>query len=375
MNEVSCRVFEIFLRPLQRKGVSLDRVVGNTTVSVEKLRDKKQRVHWSEFADIMRNLRQHFTDEEYLQLGRSFMHSPALRFAFVVARLAFSPIDLYRWSNKPGAGLGNQMFTCVVVSYQELSANDIVLELTLPDGYEVCWDFFVIVSGNNEELPRLFGLPPATVKLSRIPRGGRMEISVPSWRVPLVKQIWRVLTWPFTVRAAARELQEAHETLVERYDEIEDARAKLDRQATQLRTAHSVNDLVQRDLDLTRVLDTVAKALVEEAGFAWAQITLRPTDTKDAGSDPGATRVARFGAGEHDPPLERALEARGGEVIGDLWVAPKPGASSAWSISAPASCARRATSSPGPSSSCAKRRARASGSSATSRTRSARRCR
>src|SRR4029434_8356505 len=102
-------------------------------------------------------------------------------------------------------------------------------------------DFFVIVSGNNEELPRLFGLPRAKVKLTPIPRGGRMEITVPTWRVPLLKRFWRLLAWPFTARSGARELKEAHETLVERFVELEDARSKLDRQATQLRTAHTLN--------------------------------------------------------------------------------------------------------------------------------------
>src|SRR5215831_7918082 len=139
--------------------------------------------------------------------------------------------------------------------------------------------------------------------------------------------VLRVLSWPFTARAAARELKDAHENLIERYLEIEDARTKLDRQATQLRTAHAVNDLVARDLDLGRTLDTMARALVDEAGFAWAEIAL----CDRVATDPGAVRSARFG-GDGDParddaPLERPLQARGGELIGQLRVAPRPGAS------------------------------------------------
>src|SRR5215831_14464939 len=152
--------------------------------------------------------------------------------------------------------------------------------------------------------------------------------------------VLRVLSWPFTARTAARELKDAHETLFERYLEIEDARAKLDRQATQLRTAHAVNDLVARDLDLGRTLDTMARALVDEAGFAWAEIALCDSVATDAGSP----RRARFGADaperrsrddqdDHreraalEAPLERPLQARGGEAIGTLRGAPRPGAS------------------------------------------------
>src|SRR5688572_30004403 len=152
MNEVSCKVFEVLLNPLAKKGIALQTIVEGTRVSIDHLRDNKERIDWSDYAAIMRNVRPHFTDEEYREIGRSYMRSPGLRFAFVVARLIFSPIDIYRWFSKPREGVGNQMFSCIVPSHKELSDTEILLELTLPEGYEVCWDFFLISSGNMEEL-------------------------------------------------------------------------------------------------------------------------------------------------------------------------------------------------------------------------------
>jgi signal transduction histidine kinase len=321
MNEVSCKIFEIFEKPLVSKGIPVDVMVSGTSLTLDKLRDKRARVDWEDFVAVMRNLRPHFSDSEYREIGRSYMRSPSLRFAFVVGRLLFTAMDFYRWLNKPRAGAGNQMFTCVIPIHREISNTECEVELVLPDGLEVCWDFFLITEGNYEEMPRLLGYPGASVELERIPRGGRYHITVAK-RMRLFARVLRAITWPFTVRSAARELKEAHETLIERYHEIEDARAKLDRQAAQLRIAHTVNDLVQRDLDLARTLATVVKALVDEAGFAWAEIALRASDA----SDPGTARLARFGAAEHEATFERALEA-GGEVIGTLRVAPQPGAS------------------------------------------------
>jgi len=322
MNEVSCRILEIFERPLATKGIPAEVMVTGTGLTLDRLRSKKARIDWHEFVAVMSNLRPYFTDDEYRGIGRSYMRSPALRFALVVGRLLFSAMDFYRWMNKPRAGAGNQMFTCVVPRHREISETECVVELVVPQGFEVCWDFCLIASGNFEEAPRLLGYPVATVVLERIPGGGRYHITVPQHRRLLARML-RTLMWPLTARAAARELKEAHETLIERYLEIEDARTKLDRQATQLRTAHTVNDLVQRELDLPRTLDTVAKALVDEAGFVWAEITLHATDA----ADPRPARVARFGATESGALLERSLGARAGEVIGDLRVAPKPGAS------------------------------------------------
>ncbi|MDB4952492.1 MAG: hypothetical protein JWO36_61 [Myxococcales bacterium] len=240
------------------------------------------------------------------------MRSPGLRFAFVVARLLFSAMDFYRWMNTPKNGVGNQMFTCVVPSHRELSANEIEMDLTLPVGYEVCWDFFLISSGNMEELPRLLGLQRSKVVLTEIPRGARYRVTVPIG-TPFFRRIWRAITWPFTARAAARELKEAHENLLERYEELDTARAKLDQQATQLRTAHTINDLIHGDLDLVRTQDTIAKALVEQAGFVSAQIRLSSSDEK-------SVRIARFGSPEHENPLKRNLDARGGQTIGEVSV-------------------------------------------------------
>ncbi|HET9624705.1 MAG TPA: ATP-binding protein [Kofleriaceae bacterium] len=329
MNEVSCRIFEIFEQPLEAKGLSPELMVANTGVSLARLRNKKERIAWAEFAQVMHNLRPHFSDDEFRELGRTHMRSPSLRFAFVIGRLLFSVMDFYRWFNKPREGIGNQLFTCVISDHREISSNEIELDLTLPDGYDLPWNFFLTASGNMEELPRLLGLPRSTVTLTKIAHGGRFRIVMPQ-RMPLLVRLWRLITSPFTVRSAARELKEAHETLLERFLQIEDAQTKLDRQATQLRIAHAVNKLVQSELDLARTLSTVVKALVEEAGFAWAEITLRDVDPDitptEIRLDRAAARRAAYGKRPSDGLFKRTLEGRGGELIGDLKLATKPGA-------------------------------------------------
>jgi signal transduction histidine kinase len=328
INEVSCRIFEIFEEPLAAKGLPAELMVAHTGVSLARLRNKKERIAWAEFAQVMNNLRPHFTDDEFRELGRTHMRSPSLRFAFIVGRLLFSVMDFYRWVNKP-RGVGAQLFPCVISDHREISDTEIEVDLTLPEGYALPWNFFITTSGNMEELPRLLGLPRSTVTLTEIPRGGRFRIVMPR-RAPLFTRLWQLVTSPFTVRSAARELKDAHETLLDRYLQIEDTQTKLDRQATQLRIAHAVNELVQSELDLARTLATVVKALVEEAGFAWAEILLHDVDPDITPThirlDRAAARKAAYGTGARDGLLARTLEGRGGEVIGSLKLAPKPGA-------------------------------------------------
>ena len=105
MKDVSCKVFELFFKSLKTKGVDPETIVEGTNVALATLYSKKERLDWSDFCAVMTNMRKHFTDEEYVDLGRRYMRIPALRFAFVIARLLMSPMDLYRWFSKPREGL------------------------------------------------------------------------------------------------------------------------------------------------------------------------------------------------------------------------------------------------------------------------------
>ncbi|MFN0249336.1 MAG: ATP-binding protein [Kofleriaceae bacterium] len=314
MNEVSAKAMPIVFGPLEKKGISIEQFLEGTSVTTEILANKKARIDWLDVATIMKNLRSHYTDDEYVELGREWMRQPGLKFAFVIARLMFSAMDFYRWMNKPRDGVGNQMFSCIVPTHREPAPNEIEMDLEVKDGLPIIWEFFLISKGNMEELPKLLGLPRSEVTITRIPRGARYHIKVPQGR-PLFSRIWRFLTRPLLRRDAAKELKAAHESLVERYEELESAQMKLDRQAAQLRTAHSINELVQRDVDVDATLFTVAKALVEEAEFSSAAVTLMSG---------GAS--ARFGDVSDEATIVRILEARGGENVAELVVTPKPGA-------------------------------------------------
>jgi signal transduction histidine kinase len=285
VKEVSCRVFDIFFEPLRQKGVPAAKMVEGTTVSLATLRDKKERIDWADFCRIMSNLRPHFTDAEFIELGHSYFRAPTLRFAFAVARVLLSPMGFYRWLNKPREGVGNQMFSCVVPKHEEISETECYAELTLPEGYEVCWPFFVITIGNFEEMPRLLGQPPAKVTLTRIPRGGRFHIQVAEGQ-PLLTRVKRAITYPFTMRAVAKELMEAHETLQERYQQLEDAKAALARRQMITDAAYRLGNRIFGELEPAAIARIVVEGLTEVAGVAGAcvRVTGDGTVVDEAGT-------------------------------------------------------------------------------------------
>lgn len=319
MNEVSCKAaFEVLLVPLAERGVSVESLVEGTEVLPSTVRNKKARINWTDFVTIMAKVAPHFTEEEFREIGRTFLRSSGLRYAVVVGRLLYSPKDFYRWFMKPREGVGNQFFTCVYPTLREISAFEIEVDLTLPDDFPMCWEFFVTSAGNFEELPAMLGQTRADVELTRLPNGARYRISMPKG-IPVLARLRRWLTWPFTVRAAARELQSAHETLLDKYEELERAREKLDHQARLLRIAHRVNDLLLRELELERLLESLVATLTDEGGFAWIRLSL---------FEKGSLPARETSAGTEYTPVEtRLLESGGGDRVGRISVAIRPGES------------------------------------------------
>ena len=293
MKEVSNKVFAMFVKDLRRRAIDPAVLLDNTDVTLPALMDKNERVDWAVHNRIMANVRRHFSDEELVQVGRSWLRSPGLRFVFVVGRLLLTPMGFYRWMNKPREGAGNQMFTCVTPKHRDLTEDTCEVELTLPEGFEVCWEFYIVTKGNFIEMPRLLGYPSAKVELTRIPRGGRFHITVPR-RARLFTRIRRALFWPFTVRAAARELQSAHETLQDRVLELEGAREQLARQASQLATANRIANLALGPLPPDEVLRSVCAALVEDAGCRHAALVLDDSEPLDAERRPAPTELSHF---------------------------------------------------------------------------------
>src|SRR4051812_10010274 len=323
MADVSCRALGVLLKSARRRQIADAVLLDGVGHDISFLRNTKNRVEWSEFCQILRNTRAVWSLQDLSDLNEAFMRSPFFSYVGVVARLLFSARDLFDWICKRSVGGGAQLFgTCVKPASEHIGDDITVIRLEIQPPHVVSPEFFWMTRGAFIAMPRLVGAGDANVDMAIDDRVGSYRVRYKHRRGTLAS-VLRVFTWPFTARAAARELKEAHETLIERYLEIEDARARLNRQATQLRTAHSVNDLVQRDLDLSRTLDTVARALVDEAGFAWAEIRLRPTDPEE----PAGGRTVRFGAGgrDHEPPLIRTLDVQG-EQIGELEVAPRTGA-------------------------------------------------
>jgi PAS domain S-box-containing protein len=167
----------------------------------------------------MSNASQIWSDEELVDIGRAFMRSPWARPISVVARLLYSAADFYRWTARPGP-ISGRHFSCIQPMYREIGPNQSKMEFMMQRGYEPCREFYLVTLGVLASMPTVLGLEPATVEMRKINDHVHYFIDVPAGGGALAG-LRKAVTWPFSVRAAARELQEANAVLVEKYQELE----------------------------------------------------------------------------------------------------------------------------------------------------------
>ncbi len=313
MREVSCRALGVLLDAAKKRTDIAELLLAGVPHSLTYLDDNKNRIDWNEWAVILRNARSIWSLQELSNLNEAFTRSPVFAYVGVIARLLFNARDLFDWICQRSVGAGNQLFTCVTPSYEHVGTDTTVVRLEVADGFDCPPEFFWMTRGAFIAMPRLVGAGDADVSLKIEGRLGTFTVRYHNKRGTLANLV-RWITAPFTARAAARELKAANEHLQERFYELEEARTTLDMQATRLATAHTISNVIHGDLDLTRTVQSITTALVEQAKFAWAEIRVARSDV-----------AAQFGAPNDELVLERVLSTPTGS-LGTIVVRPLPNA-------------------------------------------------
>lgn len=255
MREVSNRALSIWLDEAKRRALPDTTICAGLSYDVAFLSKRDERIEWAAFARLMRNVAAGLDDAGVEALGASFVESPMIRHMVVFARLLFDVGELYKWINEGSSGAGgHQMFSCVHPKVVDRGAGHLEIELTLTGDAEMSREFFLVTKGTMVSVPRMVGAPPAQVTMAWRDRGARFDIRFDA-RKSALGGLRRAIAWPFTARAAARELKDAHEELTDRYRELEDYRDNLELKVTQ-RTA----ELTAAQAELAAALEDLKRA-------------------------------------------------------------------------------------------------------------------
>lgn len=273
MREVSCRAISTLLDALRRRRLPLDPFLEGIPHDVAFLSNRNEYVDWPVYMRLLANMRKVLSDGDFVDIGAAVLQSPLLRPMFIMARQFHTTASLYRWTNGD-SGPGVQMFTCVSTSFEELGPNILRITHRFAAGYPMSREFCLISKGALMVIPRFFfGLPEATVDMEPGPAEMCYTVSYPSGSGELIR-LRNLLIAPFRSWAAVRELREAHESLQQRYFELERARVRLGHQTTVLETAGRISQAIHGDLNLETALQAIALALVEVAEFAAVEVAV-----------------------------------------------------------------------------------------------------
>ncbi|HSD86378.1 MAG TPA: HAMP domain-containing sensor histidine kinase, partial [Kofleriaceae bacterium] len=318
MKEVSCRLFDVLLRDLRARGIDAERLVEGTSYSPAHLADKDERVDWSAFLRMMQNARTIWSRDQLIGLGERSTEGPLVQFIGVVARIRFSVATFYEWVCAPD-GLGSQMISCTRPTTRLEGPGRLVVEVRMAPGFAPSEELFLITQGTYAAMPKMMGAPPAKVRLVLRPDGADFHVrfTEPRGLVPAVR---RLVTAPFNLRRVAHELQDAHTSLLARYEELDTARAQVEVQREVLDLAYQFGQQIWSKRDLREIGDTATKTLLGRRGLLGVRLTIRafgeicaergertgaPTAVVELAADKG--RLEAWTAGR-DPDCQRLLE-------------------------------------------------------------------
>ena len=77
------------------------------------------------------------------------------------------------------------------------------------------------------------------------------------------------MRWLFNIRKALLELTDSHDELLHQYEKLEVSQKTLQKQTTQLKTAHEISTSIRQSLNIKDTLKAIADSLVKEAGFSF----------------------------------------------------------------------------------------------------------
>ncbi|HTL37124.1 MAG TPA: HAMP domain-containing sensor histidine kinase, partial [Kofleriaceae bacterium] len=272
MNEVSCRALDPFFQAVDRRGIERQRLTEGLEYKLEFLEDRHERIHWDAFRQFMTNVRAIFSTEELVEIGSVGLKSPGFKSFALIGRTLFSASGFYRWMLTSG-GMGNQLFSNMSPSFRELGPGRIDLDLQVAPGYENCPDFFDFARGGFQALPELVGLAQARVTMVRLDRGARFEIEFDA-KDSRRARLLRWLTRKSDARATAKELNDAIRALELRNEELEHARAQVERQRELLDVAYRLGHQISAERDLARVATAVANTLLARSGVVGVRVTI-----------------------------------------------------------------------------------------------------
>ena len=270
--EVSCRILTPYFYLLNQKGIALNSILTNIQYSIEYLSKRSERIEWTVYCKLMENMRKYFSPSDFEEVGYLHVKRGFYPEGVIAGFIFFSSNKFSRILTKQIFRIGQHMFSCIKNNVDYLENNHIRVKAYLTEGYEFVPEFFYLTKGAWQQLGKLIGHKDFKIIIEWIENGAVFDIT---WhKETIFFKLDRWLRWLFNIRKAFLDLTDSHEELLNQYNRLEESKRLLQKQTTQLKTAHDITKSIRQSKDIKNTLNAITHALVHDADFSFAKIKL-----------------------------------------------------------------------------------------------------
>ena len=222
--DVSCRNLFWCFDLCVRRNIDPRRIMRGVDYPVEHLKNPAKFIDWQSYANFVSNFRKYLTEEDLLEAGRESWHSSNLKLLSYVGRLLFNVKDQYLALFCP---LGELAKTFPLdLSVIQTGNRALRISLNMNADFPPCHTFQIILAGQMIGLPETMGFPKATVEVTHTDTGAIFDVAYNN-DGGILAPIWKSFTWIFTARETARELTTTYDSLMHKYQELQEEAEKL----------------------------------------------------------------------------------------------------------------------------------------------------
>ena len=274
--ELSCKSVFPLIDAAKKNNIDLNELLDGIPYELSHLLNKNERIEWWVGCKMIDNIKKHFSISDFEQMGRDYEKKWNYIEGYIFTFMFFSSSNFSRILREKLLVAANAVtkpiFSCIDGQITFIEKNKYRCNLYLEPGYKHCPEFFYMSKGVWESAASKVGVKNYSIDLSITPNGGIYTVS---WiKVGFFSKLNKWINWLFNIRKAFADLTRSHEELSDHYNKLVESQKQLEKQATQLDTAYNITKSIRQTSDITETLNTITKAIVNDAGFSSARIEL-----------------------------------------------------------------------------------------------------
>lgn len=270
--EVSCKAFDPIFYFAEKNKINLKYLTDGTGLELSTLLDQSERVGWNIYCKIIENARKYFSQTQFEEMGASFVKRGNYFTGVLWAYFIFTSNKFIRLIYKKILKFNASYFTCVNLDVEFLAPNEIRQIAFVQKGYESCPELFIISKGIWQQLAIQIGQRGFRIEMKMFEDKTIFDIS---WnKENLLFKVKRGVRWLFNIRKALFEITDSHNELLEQYQKLEKSQYILQKQTTQLKTAHEISTSIRQSQNIISTLKAITETLIKGTGFSFVSIQL-----------------------------------------------------------------------------------------------------